>query len=120
MLEDFINSLMYDTKVVKVHSKDGGWLDPIEPYKDDKYSLLHLFYKKRKEEIYKYYKNKINYDELNKKIKEYEELKEEDLKKLDELVELVRANLAIASTKEEVEEILKRYEILDKNGKMEV
>ena len=103
MLEDFIDSLMYANEE-----------------KNDKYTLLNLYERKRKEEIYKYYNNKINYDELNKRIKEYNKLKEEDLQKLNELIELVKANLAIASTKEEIEDVLKRYEILDENGKMEV
>ena len=56
----------------------------------------------------------------NKKCKEYDEARIEELKELTDKVELIKANLALASNKEEVEEILKRYEILDKNGKMEV
>ena len=103
MLEDFIASLMYIDEDREVNNK---------------YALLDLYEKKREEEINKYYNNKINYDELNKKFKEYNKLKEEELQKLRELITVVKANLAIASNKEEVEEILKRYEILDKNGKM--
>lgn len=52
----------------------------------------------------------------------YEELMDNRQEKLDEisdLVKTVKSHVAIAKTKEEVEEILKRYEILDKkSGKL--
>ena len=62
----------------------------------------------------------VYFNELyrNMKCKEYDKARSDELNELADQVELIKANLAIASTKEEVEEILKRYEILDKNGKM--
>lgn len=76
--------------------------------------------RKTQSEIEVYTSLDVNEFYKNKKCKEYDEARIEELKELTDKVELIKANLAIASTKEEVEEILKRYEILDKNGKMEV
>lgn len=51
----------------------------------------------------------------------YENLMNERSEKLDEvndLVKMVKAHIGIAKTKEEVEEILTRYGIIDKKGKL--
>lgn len=51
----------------------------------------------------------------------YENLMDERSEKLDEvndLVKMVKAHIGIAKTKEEVEEILTRYGIIDKKGKL--
>lgn len=53
----------------------------------------------------------------------YESLMDERSEKLDEindLVKMVKAHIGIAKTKEEVEEILTRYGIIDKKGKLVV
>lgn len=53
----------------------------------------------------------------------YENLMDERSEKLDEvndLVKMVKAHIGIAKTKEEVEEILTRYGIIDKKGKLVV
>lgn len=53
----------------------------------------------------------------------YENLMDERSEKLDEindLVKMVKAHVGIAKTKEEVEEILTRYGIIDKKGKLVV
>lgn len=76
--------------------------------------------RKTQSEIEVYTSLDINELYKNKKCKEYDEERIKELKELTDKVELIKANLALASNKEEVEEILKRYEILDKNGKMEV
>ena len=75
--------------------------------------------RKTQSEIEVYTSLDINELYKNKKCKEYDEERIKELKELTDKVELIKANLALASNKEEVEEILKRYEILDKNGKME-
>lgn len=52
---------------------------------------------------------------------EITEIKEQTDKKLEELhekVKIVKAHIGIAKTKEEVEDILKIYDVLDKKGKM--
>lgn len=55
----------------------------------------------------------------NEKTKKLTSKKDEDLQNLRKKVQTVKAHVAIAKTKEEVEEILKRYEILDKkSGKL--
>lgn len=43
-----------------------------------------------------------------------------EINKINELVKTVKAHVGIAKTKEEVEEILTRYEILDKKGKLKI
>lgn len=52
------------------------------------------------------------YDLMNERNKE--------INKINELVKTVKAHVGIAKTKEEVEEILTRYEILDKKGKLKI
>lgn len=64
------------------------------------------------------YKYCINYDFCND---DYYELMNEEKNKLNEindLVKTVKAHVGIAKTKEEVEEILTRYGIIDKKGKL--
>ena len=71
--------------------------------------------------VYGFYFQNINFnscfdDEDIKKIKEETDKK---IQELEEFVKTVKAHVGIAKTKEEVEEILKRYEILDKkSGKL--
>lgn len=63
----------------------------------------------------KYYINKNFHNE------EYFEIMNDRNKKVDEindLVKMVKAHIGIAKTKEEVEEILTRYGIIDKKGKL--
>ncbi len=52
------------------------------------------------------------YDLMNERNKEKN--------KINELVKTVKAHVSIAKTKEEVEEILTRYKILDKKGKLKI
>ena len=52
------------------------------------------------------------YDLMNERNKE--------INKINELVKTVKAHVGIAKTKEEVEEILTRYKILDKKGKLNI
>lgn len=63
----------------------------------------------------KYYTNKnFRNDDYYKLIDE----KENKLSKINDLVKTVKAHVGIAKTKEEVEEILTRYGIIDKKGKL--
>lgn len=86
---------------------NGGSVEPKELYKTNK-------------EIAVYTDLDINCSFENKKCIEYKEAKFNELNSLYNLYETVEANLAIASNKDEVEEILRKYEILDKDGKMEI
>ena len=54
----------------------------------------------------------------NEKIIEIKEITDKKLNELRSLAKTVKAHVAIAKTKEEVEEILTRYGILDKKGKL--
>lgn len=58
------------------------------------------------------FKSSEYYDLMNESNKE--------INKINELVKTVKAHVGIAKTKEEVEEILTRYEILDKKGKLKI
>lgn len=60
----------------------------------------------------------VNYVFENEKIKEIKEANEKKLNELNALEKTVKAHIGIAKTKEEVEEILTRYGILDKKGKL--
>ena len=74
---------------------------------------------KRKTSCYEFgYYIDTNY--VNEDIKELQEKCENELKELDSLMKTVKAHVGIAKTKEEVEEILTRYEILDKKGKLKI
>lgn len=59
----------------------------------------------------------INRNFENGNIEKLKEEKHSALKKLYKLFEIVEANLDITNTKEEIEEVLIRYEILDKKTK---
>lgn len=64
---------------------------------------------------YKYYTNdRFHNDEYFEIMNE----KEKKLSEIDDLVKTVKAHVGIAKTKEEVEEILTRYGIIDKKGKL--
>ena len=54
----------------------------------------------------------------NDEIKAIKKEADEDLQELKELVKTVKAHVGIAKTKEEVEDILTKYGILDKKGKL--
>ena len=55
----------------------------------------------------------------NEEIKQIREVTDKKIDELNEFIKTVKAHVGIAKTKEEVEEILKRYEILDKkSGKL--
>ena len=54
----------------------------------------------------------------NDEIKAIKKETDEDLQELKELVKTVKAHVGIAKTKEEVEDILTKYGILDKKGKL--
>lgn len=63
----------------------------------------------------KYYTNNNFHNE------EYFEImndRDKKINELNDLVKMVKAHIGIAKTKEEVEEILTRYEIIDKKGKL--
>lgn len=63
----------------------------------------------------KYYTNKnFRNDDYYKLMDE----RENKLNEINDLVKTVKAHVGIAKTKEEVEEILTRYEIIDKKGKL--
>ena len=65
----------------------------------------------------KYYRNKnFRNDDFYKLMDE----KENKLDEVNDLVKTVKAHVGIAKTKEEVEEILTRYGIIDKKGKLVV
>ena len=61
----------------------------------------------------------INADFVNDEIKEINDNMSKQLKEVQDLAKLVKAHVGIAKTKEEVEEILERYGIIDKKtGKL--
>lgn len=62
----------------------------------------------------------INSDFKNDEIKSLENEMVNKINKLNDLVKTVKAHVGIAKTKEEVEEILTRYGIIDKKGKLVV
>ena len=64
------------------------------------------------------YKYCINYDFCNDDYYELMNEKENKLNEINDLVKTVKAHVGIAKTKEEVEEILTRYGIIDKKGKL--
>jgi len=64
------------------------------------------------------YKYCINYDFCNDDYYELMNEKENKLSEINDLVKTVKAHVGIAKTKEEVEEILTRYGIIDKKGKL--
>lgn len=66
------------------------------------------------------YKYCINYDFCNDDYYKLMEEKENKLSEINDLVKTVKAHVGIAKTKEEVEEILTRYGIIDKKGKLVV
>lgn len=55
---------------------------------------------------------------VNDEIEELYKNQEDELQKFYELMSVIKAHVGIAKTKEEVEEILKRYDVLDGKGKM--
>ena len=59
-----------------------------------------------------------NLDFKNDEIKKLENEMNNKIKELNDLVKMVKAHVGIAKTKEEVEEILTRYGIIDKKGKL--
>lgn len=62
----------------------------------------------------------INSDFKNDEIKNLENEMVNKINELNDLVKTVKAHVGIAKTKEEVEEILTRYGIIDKKGKLVV
>lgn len=62
----------------------------------------------------------INSDFKNDEIKRLENEMVNKINELNDLVKTVKAHVGIAKTKEEVEEILTRYGIIDKKGKLVV
>lgn len=60
----------------------------------------------------------INSDFKNDEIKSFENEMINKINELNDLVKTVKAHVGIAKTKEEVEEILTRYGIIDKKGKL--
>lgn len=62
----------------------------------------------------------INSDFKNDEIKRLENEMVNKINELNDLVKTVKAHIGIAKTKEEVEEILTRYGIIDKKGKLVV
>ncbi len=64
------------------------------------------------------YKYCINYDFCNDDYYELMNEKENKLNEINDLVKTAKAHVGIAKTKEEVEEILTRYGIIDKKGKL--
>ena len=60
----------------------------------------------------------INNDFKNDEIKNLENETINKINELNDLVKMVKAHVGIAKTKEEVEEILTRYGIIDKKGKL--
>ena len=64
------------------------------------------------------YKYCINYDFCNDDYYELMNEKENKLNEINDLIKTVKAHVGIAKTKEEVEEILTRYGIIDKKGKL--
>ena len=60
----------------------------------------------------------INSDFKNDEIKSLENEMVNKINELNDLVKTVKAHVGIAKTKEEVEEILTRYGIIDKKGKL--
>lgn len=62
----------------------------------------------------------INSDFKNDEIKSLENEMVNKINELNDLVKTVKAHVGIAKTKEEVEEILTRYGIIDKKGKLVV
>lgn len=61
--------------------------------------------------------NRTLYDSIEKK---YIEQKEEDLKELSDVIEEIRAVLKISDDKDYQLDVLKKYEILDEEGKMDI
>lgn len=59
-----------------------------------------------------------NYEFMNEEIKEILVDKSTKIDELRELKKQVQAHIAIAKTKEETEEILRAYDLLDKKGKL--
>lgn len=60
----------------------------------------------------------INTDFKNDEIKNIENEMIDKINEVNDLVKMVKAHIGIAKTKEEVEEILSRYGIIDKKGKL--
>lgn len=60
----------------------------------------------------------INTDFKNDEIKNIENEMIDKINEVNDLVKMVKAHIGIAKTKEEVEEILTRYGIIDKKGKL--
>lgn len=59
-----------------------------------------------------------NYEFMNKEIKEIIDNYNNEMNRLSDFIKIVKAHVSIAKTKEEVEDILIKYEILNKKGKM--
>ena len=64
---------------------------------------------------YRYYTNDCI---RNEEIEKVESDMANKIEEINDLVETVKAHVGIAKTKEEVEEILTRYGIIDKKGKL--
>lgn len=62
----------------------------------------------------------INFDFKNEEIERIESDMTNKIEEINDLVKTVKAHVGIAKTKEEVEEILTRYGIIDKKGKLVV
>lgn len=60
----------------------------------------------------------VNSNFEDDKIKKIKDDTEKELLNLEKIIRTIKAHVAIAKTKDEVEEILKRYNILDNEGKL--
>lgn len=63
-------------------------------------------------------KYKVNHSFNPKGYEEFMNEQQEKINDVNDLVKTVKAHVGIAKTKEEVEEILTRYKIIDKKGKL--
>lgn len=97
--------------------------EEIENYKLKRYGLNDMSKQLKARNIrnglddYSYY---INTCFRNEQIVKVEKDMDNKIEEIDDLVKTVKAHVGIAKTKEEVEEILTRYEIIDKKGKLVV
>jgi hypothetical protein len=104
-LNDLYLSQLSDEDLERI--KNGEVIDSSK-YPFERYSKIEL--------CYEGCSKNINFE--NDEIKAIKKDADEDLQELKDLVKTVKAHVGIAKTKEEVEEILTKYGILDKKGKL--
>ena len=104
-LNELYLSQLSEEDVEKI--KNGGEIDK-EKYQFVRYGEIE----------FEHYNCYINADFVNDEIEEINKKLNDDLKELQDLAKMVKAHVVIAKTKEEVEEILTRYGIIDKKGKL--